>query len=255
MTNKQTLVYIIPTYNERENIIKMLNVVIKILKRLNKYRTIILVVDDNSPDGTSQLVKRFLTNNPSVILLKGQRKGLGKAMIRGYQYAENVLHADIVISNEADFTYNPITTIKMVKYIENGCDVVFASRKLSTNNKWSWTRRIIHWFANDFFASWLSDVKQIRDHNSAFRAIRINGVLDKLKLNEFPSGFAFFNYLTFKILTVTDNYKEIYVQYKPRHRGESKISLKPRYMNVFLRDVYEYIITCLRIKFHKQPQC
>ncbi len=244
------IVYIIPTYNEKENINNMLNVVTMVLKKLKKYDWEILVVDDDSPDGTGKIVEGLTKKNRTIKLLKGNKKGLGYAIIRGYKFAINKLNADIVITNEADFSYSPNEAALMIKHIENGADVVFGSRKLVDTNKWSPSRKAIHWTANTFFAGLVAGITQVDDHNSAFKAIKTD-VLKKIDFTEFPKGFAFFNYLTFKVAQITPNIVEFHTTYTPRTKGASKISMSPRYFKYFFKDAWEYILVCFKIRIEK----
>ncbi|HET7098643.1 MAG TPA: glycosyltransferase [Patescibacteria group bacterium] len=248
---KNKLVYIIPTYNEKENIEAMLKFVQKMLSTLSKYDSSILVVDDNSPDGTGKIVKRLMQHNRSIFLLKGNKNGLGMAIIRGYKYAIKNLGADIVVTNEADFSYSPSCVPEMMKLLENDTDVVFGSRKLTALNKWSTGRKTIHWVANTLFAKIVAGVTQVEDHNSAFKIVRVKSVLNKINFDNFPKGFAFFNYLTFRISQTTPKISEFFVTYTPRSKGSSKISLTPKYLKYFLKDTAEYILTCLRIRKEK----
>lgn len=236
------LVYIIPTYNEIENIVKMLLEVEKIFLDLPNYHSSILVVDDKSPDGTGKFVEAFSKKHRNVYLLSGNKNGLGSAMIRGYKFAMNEMKADIIVSNEADFSYNPKVMLDMIKKIEEGFDVVFGSRKLSNINKWPLTRQIIHYIANTIFAKVVAGVDQIEDHNSAFKAIRVKNVLDKISFKNFPNGFSFFNYFAYKITTINPNIYELKTNFKPRTRGVSKMAIK---------DSLEYIINCMQIRFEK----
>ena len=239
---KQTIVYMIPTYNERGNIEKMLQTVNRILSKLKAYKYNILVVDDNSPDGTGDIVKEFQKKNKFTVLLSGPKKGLGVAMIRGYKYAIKILKADIVISNEADFSYNPKEVVTMIRIIESGQDVVLGSRKLDNFNTWPIGRRLIHFTANTIFANFIAGVNQVDDHNSAFKTIRVKNVLDKINLSDFPKGFSFFNYLTFKLTQVTPNIYELKTPFKPRLVGVSKM---------MLRDGVEYMKNCFQIRIEK----
>src|SRR5688572_9787563 len=145
MKKKSKLVYIIPTYNEKENIVKMLQTVTKVIKSLKNYDSKILVVDDNTPDGTGDIVKKVIKTNKLVKITSGKKNGLGSAMIRGYKFAIKKLKADIVITNEADFSYSPNESSLMIKNIEKGADAVFGSRKLTNLTKWSLGRKVIHW--------------------------------------------------------------------------------------------------------------
>lgn len=246
--HKHKIVYIIPTYNEVENIERMITKVGDVLDSLSKYTTNILVVDDKSPDGTGKVVKNLQKNNPDIILLSGFKKGLGKAMSRGIEYAINKLRADIVITNEADFSYSPSLVPTMINKIENGADAVFGSRKLGSVDKWSLSRKAMHFFANTFFAKYVAGIDEIEDHNSAFRAIRVRGILDKIRFTNFPKGYAFFNYLTFKISLITSKFVEIKTNFHPRKVGESKVSFRFGNFKHLIDEVLEYIFTCIRIR-------
>ncbi|HSX48992.1 MAG TPA: glycosyltransferase [Candidatus Saccharimonadales bacterium] len=246
------VVCIIPTYNEKENITRMLDVMLRVISRQKKDRYVVLVVDDNSPDGTGELVKKYKSRK--IFLLSGKKEGLGKAMIRGYKYATQKLGADIVVSNEADFAFDPYIIPSMVKKIKEGYDVVIGSRHVGDGRTEGWTlnRRLNHWIANKFFATWVAGVNNVYDHNGAFRAIRVDGVLDKIEFNKLKvSGFGFFNYSLFKLTQVTDKFYEFPVVYKFREKGESKVSLNPKYFRTYLNDVWEYVVLSLQIRSEK----
>lgn len=251
MNKKIRLVYIIPTYNESENIEPMLKIVVKMLSGLPAYNSKILVVDDNSPDGTGKIVSKMAKDNRSIFLLKGNKLGLGMAMIRGYKYAIKTMKADVIVTNEADFSYSPSRVPLMLKHIQNGSDAVFGSRKVNKNKRDLFMRTLVHWASNTLFARYIAGIYQIDDHNSAFKVIRVHGVLDKIDFDTFPKGYAFFNYLTYKVVENTQNIIEMYNTYTPRSKGSSKISLNPKYLKYFLRDTLEYIHTCLKIRLEK----
>ena len=244
------VVHIIPTYNEKENIGLFLTALLKIKHQDKRRRHLILVVDDNSPDGTGQLVRQFTLKHRFVYLLSGAKHGLGKAMIRGLVYAVKKLKADVVIPNEADFAFDPKYILPALKKIDQGYDVVVGSRHVGDGRTEGWTisRKINHWIANTLFATWVADVRQVSDHNGAFRAVRVKGVLDKLSFNNYPIGFGFFCYWLFKLTQVTDKFYELPVVYKFRTRGESKISFNPKYLGNYLRDIMEYIDLSFQIR-------
>lgn len=232
----------IPTYNESENIVPMLKLVSGVLSKLKKYTYQILVVDDNSPDGTGKLVKSFSLKYPRVLLLPGKKQGLGKAMTRGYLHSINKLKADIVITNEADFSYNPKEVIKMISVMEKGYDAVLGSRKVGNTSNWPATRKFIHFVANSVFAGVVAGVNQVEDHNSAFKIIRVKNILSKMDFSDFPKGFAFFNYLTYRLFRLTDKVYEYKTVFTPRTRGVSKM---------MLRDGIEYAKNCFKIRYEK----
>ncbi|MEK7101497.1 MAG: glycosyltransferase [Patescibacteria group bacterium] len=244
------VVHIIPTYNEKENIELFLTALLKVKYQDKERKHLILVVDDNSPDGTGQLVRQFTLKHRFVYLLSGAKRGLGKAMIRGLVYAVKELKADVVIPNEGDFAFDPKYILPALKKIDQGYDVVVGSRHVGDGRTEGWTvnRKINHWIANTFFATWVAGVRQVSDHNGAFRAVRVKGVLDKLSFNNYPTGFGFFCYWLFKLTQVTDKFYELPVVYRFRTRGESKISFNLKYLGNYLRDVMEYIDLSFQIR-------
>lgn len=249
---KQKIVYIIPTYNEKENIEAMLKRVVKILSKLKNYAWIILVADDRSNDGTEEIVKNMARKEKRIHLFSGPKNGLGAAMIRAYKHSMKALKADIVIANEADFSFDPEEVPFMVKKIESGSDVVVASRRLIDLNSWPLGRRITHYVANNFFAGVIAGIKEVEDHNSAFKAIRVKNVLDRLDFKDFPKGFGFFNYLIFSLSRITPKIFEFKTIFRPRTKGESKIGLSPKYLKTFTRDVAEYTLSCLQIRLKRK---
>lgn len=248
------VVVIIPTYNEKESITKMLDVTSEAIKKDKKHQYKILIVDDYSPDGTGNIVRNYPEFSRLVIMLSGKKRGLGCAMIKAYKYSIKNLKADVIVSNEADFAFDPKKIPFMVHKIEEGFDVVVGSRHVGSGSVsgWTWSRKLNHWVANKFFATWVSGVTEVYDHNGAFRAIRVKSVLDKLNLNKFKvSGFGFFNYSLFKLTQVTSKFFEFPVNYKFREKGESKISFNPKYFGTYLKDVLEYIKLSFKIRLEK----
>lgn len=249
------LVYIIPTYNEKENIKHMLLYVESVFKKIKGYRSSILVVDDNSPDGTGNLVMDIKDKHKNIHLLSGPKQGLGKAVIRGIKYAIKTLKADVIIINEADFSYDPINIVKMTSYLNRGVSAVFSARKVNIGHHWSMGRRMMHFVSNTLLANFVAGIDEIEDHNSAFKVIKVKGVLDKIDFSNFPVGFAFFNYLNYQILRRTNNIKEIRVVYHPRKAGQSKINFKFRNIIPTIGEIFDYFTTCLRIRIEKINKC
>jgi dolichol-phosphate mannosyltransferase len=245
------VVIIIPTYNEKENIKKLLTKLVLLTLRLKRYSFSILIVDDNSPDGTGEIVKQFKFKYKNIYLLIGQKHGLGKAMVRGYKYAIDKLKADVIISNEADFGFDFKHLPLILKKIEEGYDVVVASRHVGIGKTEGWTlsRKLNHFIANTVFGRWVAGIREVYDKNGAFRAIRVKGVLDRIDLENFEArGFSFFFYSIYKLSQVTDRFYEFPAIYTFRTRGESKVSFNPKYLTTYLRDIFEYIKLAIKIR-------
>lgn len=245
------IVILIPTYNESENIGLLLKELLVRIKKLSKYKFKILVVDDNSPDGTGKIVNSFRKRHSNIYLLQGEKKGLGSAMTRGYKYALNKLHPDVVITNEADFAFSFKHLPLMLKKIEEGYDVVVASRHVGVGKTegWTLTRRLNHWVANTFFGRWIAGVTVVYDKNGAYRAVRATS-LRKIRWDRLHvHGFAFFFYLIYKLSQVTNNFYEFPATYTFRKRGESKVSFNTKYIKSYLKDILEYTKLAVNIRF------
>ena len=253
------VVNIIPTYNEKENIELMLEALAKIGKENPQHEFTTLVVDDDSPDGTGEIVKRFLKKDPSVHLITGPKKGLGYALIRGYKYAMEEMKAEVIIPNDCDFSFDPKKIPVLIEKIEEGYDVVVASRHVGKGGTegWSLFRKLNHWVSNVLFATWVAGIKEVKDHNGNFKAIRVKGVLDQVLLEEMlrggkVKGFGFQAYILYELSKVTNKFCEVPVIFKFRTRGEGKIGKK--YLKSYLRDIFEYIKLSILIRLDRSAQ-
>lgn len=253
------VVNIIPTYNERENIGLMLKTLAKIAKDNPRYDFTTLVVDDESPDGTGEVVKDYMKKDSSVHLITGPKKGLGHALIRGYKHAMEKMRAEVIIPNDCDFSFDPHKIPGLLKRIEKGYDVVVASRHVGkgATEGWSLFRKLNHWVSNVLFASWVAGIKEVKDHNGNFKAIRVKSVLDQVPLEELLEkikirGFGFQAYILYALSKVTDKFCEVPVVFKFRTRGEAKIGKK--YLKSYLRDVFEYMKLSLLIRLDRSAQ-
>src|SRR3989344_3782811 len=126
MKSVQTVCIVIPTYNESKNITGLLDAV---FAQKVDAQVQVLVVDDSSPDGTAQLVKRYAKLNKNVqLLLRKEKNGLGSAYIAGMQYALANLKPDVVCEMDADNSHNPAYLGQMIEEIRTGADFVIGSR-------------------------------------------------------------------------------------------------------------------------------
>ncbi len=244
------IAHIIPTYNEKENIAKMIDIINSITERHASWSSDIIVVDDFSPDGTSSIVKKLQKKYKNVYLLSKKKEGLGKALIKGYEYAVKKLHADVVIPNDADFQWNPEDFPKLIEKIENGFDVVVASRHVRGGKVigWNWFRNLNHNVSNTLLAWWVAGVHEVRDHAGNFKAIRVKGILEKVHLSKMKNaGFSFQLHILYELSKTGAKFCEVPVTFKERVFGKSKIGLNKYY----LRDILEYIKSSLLIRFDR----
>jgi len=247
------VVNIIATYNEKENIRQMLETLVEIAKKNPRYQFAHLVVDA-STDGTQELVKKFMAKEESVFLLSGPKRGLGYDLIRGYKYAMKELKADVVIPNDADFQWDPEYIPQLLKRIDEGYDVVVASRHIKggkVGEDWGWFRKLNHWFANDFFAGSVAGVKEVKDHTGNFKAIRVKGHLDQVALDKLNvKGFVIQNEILYQLSKTGARFAEVPVKFKERKKGASKVGFNKQY----IKDILEWIKSCLLIRLERSQQ-
>ena len=126
--NPMNTVVILPTYNERENIKTVLDSIFDVWVKIRGHSLTILVVDDKSPDGTSEVVKQYKKIHPNVILLTKEKEGLGSALLFGIAYALDVLHAEIIVQMDADLSHDPGSLPHFMSAIDRGADFAVGSR-------------------------------------------------------------------------------------------------------------------------------
>ncbi len=228
---------IIPTYNERENIKHLIEEIFKLLPEVN-----ILVIDDNSPDKTYEVVEEISKNDSKVFLIKRSTKlGLGSAYIEGFKWAI-LNNYDVVVEMDADFSHQPSDLVRILEKIKEGYDLVIGSRYISGVNvvNWPMKRLLLSYFAN-LYARIITGIP-IKDLTSGFKAIRINA-LKSINLNSIKSnGYAFQIEVHFKIYNKGFKVVEIPIVFYERRSGNSKMSK---------RIILEAAIMVWRLKFLK----
>src|SRR5687767_9150889 len=123
------VVVIIPTYNEKENIERLIPILEEeIFPKIKKHEFHILVVDDNSPDGTADAVKTLAKKYSNIKLNEGENKGLGAAYVRGMKYAVDEMKADVVFEFDADHSHDPTKIPVFMDKIDEGFDMVIGTR-------------------------------------------------------------------------------------------------------------------------------
>ena len=249
------IVHILPTYNEVEMIEDTLNTYDRdVINKDKKHQHLILVADDNSPDGTDKIVTRLANKRPHITLISGPRKGLGEALIRAYHYAVKQMSADIIIPNDADLQYEPKDALKLLAALDRGYDVAVASRHVPGGEileGWSWFRRLNHFVSNSLMATYLAGVSQVKDHTGNFKAIRVNQVLDQVPLKTLDIiGYGIQLQILYELSKVTDKFVEIPVKFHPRMAGNSKVVMGKTYF----RDVFEYITGVLKIRLDRNRE-
>ena len=214
------VVVVIPTYNEVENLGHLIPRVLEQDPRIE-----ILVVDDNSPDGTGKLAAGLAETEPRVHVLHRERKeGLGPAYRAGLRQALD-LGADVVVQMDADFSHPPETLLTMLAEIED-CDVVLGSRYLKgiTVVNWPIERILISYCANAY-AKFVTRLP-ISDITGGFRCVR-RSLLESIGFDRIRSdGYAFQIELNYRFWKHDARIREIQFFFLDRERGTSKLSLR-----------------------------
>jgi dolichol-phosphate mannosyltransferase len=218
-------IVIIPTYNEKGNIERIIPAVEEVFKEVKSYETGILIVDDSSPDGTGEIVKDLMKQYDNLHLLVGQKNGLGAAYLRGMAYAINELNADVMFEMDADFFHDPKKIPEFLQKIDEGNDFVIGTRYSkggSIPSNWGIHRKIMSVWGNLLIRMILMR-PSIHDWTGGYRAIKKAVFLkEKEKLVAF-SGYTF--QVGSLLNSVQDGFKVAEVPFHATDRtmGKSKI--------------------------------
>jgi len=208
---------------------------------LHGYKLSILVVDDNSPDNTAELVKGLMPNYPGLNLISGEKKGLGDAYKRGIDYALKNLDADLFIQMDADGQHDPGLIPKFIGLTDN-YDVIIGSRFVEGGGTpyFSSYRLLLSKLGN-FLVRYLGGAYVLRDCTSGYRVIK-REILEKCQLSSFPTrGYSFQSWLICELLRQGAIIKESPIIFAKRETGESKLSLG---------DQLEFFLNIVRIRFN-----
>lgn len=207
----------LPTYNERENLPRVLDA-------LEPFGVEVLVIDDNSPDGTGDLADRLAADRDWVSVLHRERKeGLGPAYLAGFRRALSG-DAEYVLEMDADLSHDPSAVPRLIEACVNGADVALGSRYVvggGTEN-WGRGRRLVS-AGGSLYARTLLGV-DIRDLTGGFKCFR-RAVLERIDLEAVTSkGYAFQIELTYRALRAGFRVVEVPIVFVDRTHGKSKMS-------------------------------
>lgn len=209
---------IIPTYKERENISALIPAIRKLLPKVE-----ILVVDDNSPDGTQDVVRGMQANDPLLHLLgRAGKEGLGRAYIAGFKWALERGYEGVV-EMDADFSHRPVDLMKLLEALPN-YDFVVGSRWVRDGGtvNWSLFRKFIS-LGGSFYARQILRYP-LKDWTGGFNAWKA-GTLRKIGLDSVRSeGYSFQIELKYRALRLGLNGTEIPIVFEERVAGQSKMS-------------------------------
>lgn len=221
------VVVVIPTYNEADNIKKLIPAVLDVFAKIPRHECHILVVDGNSPDGTAGIVQEIAQENERVhLLLEKEKSGLGGAYVFAFNHVLATMHADVVMEMDADFQHDPKEIPNFIQKIEDGYDYVIGSRFVkggSIPKEWGFNRKFLS-VGGNLFSKIVLGIYSVSDFTSGFKASRVKNYLDRLDLNSVRSkGFAYKIDLLYKMYKLGAKIAEVPIAFGLRDRGNSKM--------------------------------
>jgi dolichol-phosphate mannosyltransferase len=210
----------LPTYNERDNLDPMIRALQTVLRDGDR----VLVIDDNSPDGTGELADRLASELPFVSVLHRERKeGLGPAYLAGFRQALDE-GAELILEMDCDFSHDPADVPRLIATVEEGADVALGSRYVPGGRvrNWGLIRRGISRGGSLYTAAWLR--MGVNDPTGGFKCFR-RSVLEAIDLDAITAkGYAFQIELTYRAKRLGFRVVEVPIAFDDRTVGHSKMS-------------------------------
>ncbi|NMB48399.1 polyprenol monophosphomannose synthase [Candidatus Kuenenbacteria bacterium] len=229
-------VVIIPTYNEKDNLAQL----VKAIFNLSIPGLSVLIVDDNSPDGTGQLAEELADHYPLRVIHRSGKLGLGSAYREGFRHCLDQ-GAEYLIEMDADFSHDPKDLPRLLA-AATGADLVIGSRKVPGGQiiGWNWRRKLYSHGAM-FFACLLLGLKT-RDITAGFRCFRASALraIDYTGIKS--NGYAFQIEMVYRLEKAGLKINELPVTFLDRQRGSSKLGTK---------DILEFFKLVLKLKFFR----
>ena len=223
------IIKIIPTYNETENIASLVRAIFEVSPRYS-----VLIVDDNSPDGTGQAVEELAKVYPNLYVYQRMNdRGFGKSYLDGFKKILSDDRYETVVMMDADFSHDPNAVPPMVEKLSD-CEVIVGSRYApgGRSENWDLNRRILSRFAN-YYARTILGVP-VLDLTSGFMCFR-KSVLTKIDLDSVRSeGYAFMIELKYRMIKAGCKICEHPIVLTERRKGQSKMSAKVIWESIWL---------------------
>ncbi len=236
----RTACVVLPTYNEAANASELVPLVFAQAEKMPGFDLHVLVVDDKSPDGTGEVVRKLMQRRPNLHLICGEKKGLGDAYQRGFAFALGDLQADIVFQMDSDFQHDPALLPRFAALIEEGFTLVIGSRFVpgGSTPDFGFIRRSLSTTAARLIHA-AGGIPRIRDCTSGYRCIS-GDLLRQCDLSGLSTrGYSFQSSLLCELFWRGAKVVEIPITFSPRKQGRSKLTFK---------DQREFAFNLLRIR-------
>ncbi len=221
--DRQKVMVVVPTYNEADN----LPTLVGELLALGVPGLEVLVVDDNSPDGTGQIADDLAQRYPDRVhvMHRAGKLGLGTAYLAGFRYALEQ-GADYIVQMDADFSHSPGYIPQFLEAVE-GYDVVIGSRYVAggrLDERWGWWRYFLSWWANSVYTRLILGLR-VRDVTAGFKCWRratLEGIgLDRVRSN----GYVFQVEMAYLTEKLGYRFRELPIYFEDRRIGRSKMTV------------------------------
>ncbi len=233
---KQTAI-IIPTYNEKENIRKLIQSISGISRDI-----IIIVVDDNSPDKTGEIVDALKRKYPNLqVIHRTKKNGRGGACIEGFESALKQ-GFEYIFEMDADFSHDPQDIPRLLNKVQDGYDMVIGSRYMKKSKivNWGWKRTVFSKFAN-IYARVILGIP-ISDYTNGYRCYT-RKALEAIEFNKIEAaGYIVLSEMSYQLHKKSFKIGEIPIKFVNRCRGES---------NLATSEITSAFTSVLRLRFKK----
>jgi len=241
---KKSIMMVMPVYNEIGNIQPLIQSFSSVRDEIENYSLEICFVDDNSPDGTGNEIKKQIKNNKWIkILERGEKDGLGEAYLSGFRYVLGEFSPDYIGQMDSDLSHDPNSILEMVEHLDKGSEVVIGSRyvKKGRIEGWPISRKIISRGGNNF-ARFIGGIKGVRDCTSGFRIIKSSKLRQCIEEDMIrTSGYSFIIHLLHSLISKGCLISEVPIVFRERIHGESKLGNG---------DITEFIVSVSRLRFN-----
>lgn len=212
-------ILVLPTYNEAENLQRFIESVLQSAPGIH-----VLVIDDDSPDGTGAIADSLSAAHPAVrVIHRHLERGLGSAYRTGFRLVHGEPY-DVVVTMDADFSHDPKEIPQMIRLVESGADVVVGSRYCPGGMiaDWPWHRRALSKWANRYTRIMLG--VRASDCTSGYRAYRA-AALDAIETENVPGdGYVFLSQIIYRAGKAGLRIMEHPITFKDREFGQSKMN-------------------------------
>lgn len=232
---------VLPTYNEAENIESITKVIFAMQSNIDTHQLYVIVVDDNSPDGTQEIVKKQMQKNPYLRLVTGNKVGLGDAYKRGISFAISTFNPDLLLQMDADGQHDPTLIPKFINLANDGFSLVIGSRYVpgGSTPDFSYWRKFLSIMGN-FLIRHLGKASNVQDCTSGFRCIKAN-LVPKCNMDGLSTrGYSFQSLLVCELIRNGAKPIEVPIIFKDRVKGKSKLTL---------RDQIEFLVSITKITY------